>query len=747
MFGVRESLARRRERLQYGRGILTLNAAIALGESRLRALRHDPTETREIAPASETVAFLRGMKARWIGRTDPLPALVALRGKDGVSWSSPAEIRRLETAGRVSDLAGRRFVAPEQWVGKIPESAEQALKAGWAEVVEGDDAARERLAQVRARRDEAARREALDRALAGTEVVLEGGAAGASLTLADLRRLEGEGRVLWFESRPDARTGLRKALPVAAARLRAPSELTALVRVDGPAPDPAAYPSLEALEASGASASYRKAELGRAGLLALAEEARAQALAARRAGWLKLKLSAWGFALDENGEVAAVFLDKKEMEKLIEEAKDPKDPAHKWTFLKTTELAVGLSDDGTVVAVRYGTTTKPLGSGPAVSWIGEAPLAIETDSQGRVRKIFNDKESLAKKAGGWWVEDASGRVWKNTDEAYAPTARPVRWIDPSNGLTVQLGREMNEARLESARDAATAARHWAYSPGQWPDLVLEVPRGIVQIPIELITGRDPNQHGYLGRTYARRAEGGATINRGPGGALLHAIDILGILPDKVERYFDPSQFPAVVDNEGPLNPGGAASDLDPTTVDGRLNLIFGSGALMREARWALEDREASRAEALAAFRGGARRETLETVRGRAGAYAESYARTETGRAAFLAALEELGLGGGAAGGRIAADPRRSATDRVVMNYLLELGAEGQEGRLRLYEEELRKLEARPAAKNGAFDADLAAAQASLSAALAARRAADAALKSVAPNFPGESPLARRLASL
>lgn len=746
MFGVRESLARRRERLQYGRGILTLEAAIALGESRLRALRLEPTETREIGPASETVAFLRGMKARWLGRTDALPALVALRSGDGVTWSTPADLRRLDGDGRVQELAGRRFVSPERWVGAIPETAAAAVAAGWAEVVEGDDAARERLQQVRSARAESARRAALDRALAGTEVVLDGGAAGASLELSDLRRLEREGRVLWFEARPDPRTGLRKAVPATAARLRAPSELLAYVRVDGAAPDASAFPSLESLESSGASASFRRAELGRAGLLALIEESRAQALAARRAGWLKLKLSAWGFALDENGQPCAVYLDENELSKAAEDAKDAKDPGHSWTFHRTSELSVGLAADGTVTAVRVGAKTVALGGGPATRWLGEAPLALETDARGRVRRVFTDKKSLEEKAGGWWVEDASGRVWKNTDQEFAPTARPKAWIDPETGFAVSLGRDLAATRLESARDAATAARHWAYSPGQWPDLLTELPRGIVQIPLELITGRDPNQNGYLGRSYARRGEGGAAIRRGPAGTLLHAIDVLGLLPDHVDRYFDPSQFPDVVDNAGALTPGASEHSLDPKTVDGRLNLIFGSGALMREVRWAQEDREAARADALSAFRGGARRETLAVVRGRAGDYDEAFVRSETGRSALLAALAELGLGGDADGrGALSADPRQAAVDRVVTNYRLELGAEGQEARLRLYEEELKKLDARPEPK--AAPGDLAAAETALAAALAARRAADAAFKAVVPSMPGESPLAKRLASL
>jgi hypothetical protein len=134
------------------------------------------------------------------------------------------------------------------------------------------------------------------------------------------------------------------------------------------------------------------------------------------------------------------------------------------------------------------------------------------------------------------------------------------------------------------------------------------------------------------------------------------------------------------------------------------------------------------------------------VRGRAGSYAEAFVDTRTGRAAMLAALAELGLGADAGGrGVLSADPRRAAVDRVVTSYLIEAGAEGQEARLRLYEEELRRLAANPAPK--ADEDGIAAAEAALSAAIAARRAAEEAVKALATNMPGESPLARRLAAL
>ncbi|UPT72637.1 MAG: hypothetical protein M0D55_11810 [Elusimicrobiota bacterium] len=110
-----------------------------------------------------------------------------------------------------------------------------------------------------------------------------------------------------------------------------------------------------------------------------------------------------------------------------------------------------------------GTRLIALGGTP-VRWLGEAPLAVSTDALGRVRRVYESREQLEANAGGWWLEDASGRVWKDTDAEFAPTARPKRWIDPATGLSISLGRELEAARLRAAEDAATAARRWAYSP-------------------------------------------------------------------------------------------------------------------------------------------------------------------------------------------------------------------------------------------------------------------------------------------
>ncbi len=148
--------------------------------------------------------------------------------------------------------------------------------------------------------------------------VTDGGPLGAgvatrTMTLADLRVLEESGRALWFEASADPRTGLRKAVPAVAARWRDPADLVLVVAPA--APLPGEYPTLEALLAAPVPPRYSCAGwIGAAGLGALETEASDAALAARREGWLKLKLNAWGFALS-SGAVEGVYLNEDEFHK------------------------------------------------------------------------------------------------------------------------------------------------------------------------------------------------------------------------------------------------------------------------------------------------------------------------------------------------------------------------------------------------------------------------------------------------
>ena len=753
LYGVRESLDRRRDRLKYGRGLLTIDAAISLDETRLRALRESPDETRELEPASESLAYLRAMRVKWTGRPDAIPALVALRGSDGsVDWATVEDLAKAKNAGRLALIGGRRYLAPADAAGSVPTEAPDALARGWREVVEGEDAARERLKQARDARDAAARAAALRKTLETADVTLTGGgplgpgAVDRTMSLADLRSLEASGRALWFEAAADPRTGVRRAVPAAAARWRDPAELVLVVKTAGDAPAPGRYPTLETLLAAPDAASYSRGDIGAAGLGSLEREASDAALAARREGWLKLKLDAWGFALS-SGAVQAVYLTEDELRKASAGATDPKDPTHGWTFLRADAVALGLAADGTLVSVRFGGQTILLGTGTPASWVSQTPLALETDSRGRVTKLFLDEASLNRAAAGWSLEDASGRTWQGGD-AVPPLLRARRWTDPSTGLTVALGRDLLQKRRDEAKSGEAGAAHWSYAPAQWPGLITEIPRGIVSTPLEIVTGRDPNQQGYLGRANARRGEGGATVARGPLGSVLNAIDLFGLMNDPVDRYFDPSQYPDAVRRADPLRPDGSTDGGSMKTPDGQKKVFYGVGSFQREEKWAVQDQEASRAEVLAAFRGGVRREVDETVRGRAGDYMDSSVGLDVGRGAALSAIDELGTRLDASGGaRFSSSPRRAAVDQVDTIVQVVAGADTQDARLVVYAAALKRLQAAP--PPAATDSEIADAEAALAASLAARRAANAAVAaaSPAPNLPGYPVMPQLFASL
>ena len=442
-----------------------------------------------------------------------------------------------------------------------------------------------------------------------------------------------------------------------------------------------------------------------------------------------------------------MYLSEDELRKAAAAAADPKEPGHAWSYLRADVVALGLSADGTLTAVRAGNRTIALGDGIPARWISQPPLAMETDARGRVTRLFLDKKALDLAAAGWSLEDAQGRTWQGGD-ALPPLLRARRWTDTSTGLTVALGRELLSQRRDAARSGATGAGRWGYMPSQWPGLITEIPRGIASTPIEIVTGRDPNQQGYLGRVNARRGEGGASVARGAVGSVLRSIDLFGLMNDPVDRYFDPSQYPDAVRRDAPLLPGASAGDAGLRTPDGKKNVFYGVGSFKREAGWAEQDLEASRAEVLAAFRGGVRRETTETVRGRAGNYADSTVGLNVGRGAALAAIDEMGARLGADGsGRITNSPRRAAVDRMDTVIQIVAGADTQEARIAVYEAALKRLKDAPVPD--ASESEIADAQAALSSALAARHAANAALAAAtpSPNLPGYPFLPQLYASL
>ncbi len=747
MFGLQASIDRRRDMLRYGRGIVTLDAAITLGQVRLQALRASPEARDEIEPAAESLSFLRQMRERWIAKPESLPALYQVSG-DEPQWLTSKDLEWLKEQKRIVEVDGKRYLMPATFVGAKPATSDEARKAGGQEIVAGVDARREELQALKDKAAQRQRRAEVDQALTGSDIVVTAttgektGKLSGTFTLAELRALERQGKVLYFNAAPDPREGLRLPVHPLAARWRSPDELIIMVQVKGDALPAGTFPSFESLEASDYSGEFCRAEFGAAGAKALLDEAGRDELQARRQGWLNLKLMGFAYALDKDGEIAAVYMDQDELSKAKDHAKDSKAPEHAWTFQLAADLRLGLDTDGAVVVVSFPGTTFKLGGGAALSWLEGDIWAVELDGQGRVKKVFHSKDELERASPAWWIEDMEGNVWKQTDKNISPTARLKRYIDPATGLAVTLGRPILSQRLTGAQKGLGANDRWSYMPWNWGNIILETPRGIIKDPIEMITGRDPNQEGYIGRVYEHQVDGGATAHRNALGKIVHFIDIFEILPDPVDRYYDPSQFPNRVNNDSPIKPGQWEHQKSPTTTDGKKDVLLGHGELLREVGWAKEDMEDARGQILGSFQGSVRRSFVEAVRGRAGEYAETKVDHQTGRLAVENTLNAIGNQTDSSGdGAVAARPDGLGVDTVKVAVQVGLGAAQQAQRRKIYAEYLKKVQDRKLEPPPADEleqiarAELALVQ-SEEARLALRAAADAATpKASLPGFP------------
>ena len=136
-----------------------------------------------------------------------------------------------------------------------------------------------------------------------------------TLSLEDIRRLEREGRVFYFSSEPGRRSRLHDVIHPFAARAMSPESYVVMVQVWGRRLPSDKFPSLEALESSEWKDAFEKIEFGRKGVVALIAEARGEELAARRKGWLHLKLEGYAYAMDDRGDVVHVFQNAEELAK------------------------------------------------------------------------------------------------------------------------------------------------------------------------------------------------------------------------------------------------------------------------------------------------------------------------------------------------------------------------------------------------------------------------------------------------
>ncbi len=338
-----------------------------------------------------------------------------------------------------------------------------------------------------------------------------------------------------------------------------------------------------------------------------------------------------------------------------------------WTLYRTDVLTLGLDADGAVVRATAQPARGPAaldvtvpGGGPQASVVTTLAAAV-IDQDGRLRRAYASEGQVDEASERWTLMSLQpeGDVPAMDEEGRARMRVRYSHYEENVGGTampVTLGQRYLIEKMENTGSRLWRTRNWALMPWNWGSLALELPRGVIGAPVELLTGRDPRQHHYLGRAYMYKTEGGTTERHGLFRTVAGVVDIFNFLPDPVGRAYDPSQFPEVVRVSEALRPGESLFDRRLRTADGRQNVHLGTLSLQRMARHAAEDLEAARGRTLARFTGGVEQTIIETRRGREGAYQESWVSAEPGREAVARRLTDP---------LIAADPRSTRREEVV----------------------------------------------------------------------------------
>jgi hypothetical protein len=320
---------------------------------------------------------------------------------------------------------------------------------------------------------------------------------------------------------------------------------------------------------------------------------------------------------------------KAEAENALRAVKDAEEVdanAGKWKLYETKDLVLGHDESGNITTVFAPGFSETISDGAAVGepW-KESLAAAAVDERGRVVKIYRTEEEVNAALPTWQLKSfeatKDGVPLVQAVEPDGTVKTKVRFSHYETAVdgkpaAVLLSERYLLSRLDQSRSELRSASRWAVMPFNWINIGLEVPRGIVQAPFELLTGRDPNSSHYLGRVNMYRSEGGETDHRSLARTAFGWLDVLDVLPDPVTRYFDPSQFPDTVQVKGGLKPGDILGAQSLASVDGGKDQHFGVGALRRSVRQAEEDFDAARLRTLARFRGGVEETMLQSRRGR-----------------------------------------------------------------------------------------------------------------------------------
>jgi len=437
----------------------------------------------------------------------------------------------------------------------------------------------------------------------------------------------------------------------------------------------------------------------------------------------------------------AAQADVENKAKALEQAKTALGRSRTWSLYRSADLALNLDAGKRVIGAAaepvYGGSVlnESFGGGVEARTLAGELYAAVVDRDGRVQKAFTDEGELERAARSWTLktltaaDEAEGAAGSD-GLTVRPNARLGYYEDGSivddagRPLAVSLSRRYLVERREDLESKAGRVKHWATLPRNWIHIALEVPRGIVGIPVELLTGRDLRQHNYLGRAAMYKLEGGETGHRGFFGGLAHAADVANLLPDKARRYYDPSQFPAAARIDSRILPGQSISDKELKDMSGRRDIHFGVQSLKRAATHAREDVEAAKERTLSRFHGGVEDVLIETRRGRGGHYEESRVSGRHGSAGIDEALEDplvaqqpVTVGSGRDAAVFRETPGNIAVDRVERRVKVLAGADqygAQEAALKDYPAHLAAQAAQARGQAPKLQAQLAAAQASVS---------------------------------
>ncbi|HXS99668.1 MAG TPA: hypothetical protein VN915_03270, partial [Elusimicrobiota bacterium] len=406
-------------------------------------------------------------------------------------------------------------------------------------------------------------------------------------------------------------------------------------------------------------------------------------------------------------------------DKAVADQTDILDHSHHWTLYRADALALSLDHEKDVVRASA-PAERPMADSPALALdqkvdgggpiestlTGELAAAV-VDTDGRLVNSYATGAEVDAAVPNWHLMSVTPTGEVDARLPGEPVRTKVRISHyEENDRPVLLSEKYLIERLDASNSLKSKADHWAIMPYNWGNILLEIPREVAQAPLELIDGRDLTSSHYLGRAMMYKTEGGEVEHHGFFRTALGWVDVLNLLPDPVQRFYDPSQFPDAVTVKSPLAPGQILADKSPRAQrNGKTyDVKFGIGAASRQVREAAEDLDAARQRTLARFNGGVEELTVSMVRGRAGDYEDSHRVVQSGGVKDTDA--ELAMSPASNGSRPftdTQDPRGLFVDRVTRRVIVYPGAAGYERQAAAMDGYAKHVEDQDAAARKAHD--------------------------------------------